>query len=474
MYSLEDLNPVQREAAEYLDGPLLILAGAGSGKTKALTYRIAHLIAKGVNSWNILAITFTNKAAREMRERVLALVGSEGEGLWISTFHSACVKILRREIAHLEGYSRSFVIYDASDQLSLLRSCYKELNMDEKKFNIRAVQGTISDAKNKLLDVNAFEAAATDFFSSAAAKVYRLYQRKLKDNNGLDFDDIIMLTVRIFREQPDVLGYYQEKFRYILVDEYQDTNHAQYLLINLLAKRRRNLCVVGDDDQSVYGWRGADVQNILDFERDYPEAKVLKLEQNYRSTGKILEAANAVVDHNRNRKKKALWTENPVGEELVLYRAENEHDEARFVCRSINHLKDTEGRSNSDFTVLYRTNAQSRVLEEHLMKEGIPYRIFSGTKFYERLEIKDILAYLRLVYNPADTVSFARVVNVPRRGIGAGSLEKILEYAQEQGMPVLNALSEAQYIPGLQTKGVKALDAFYHLLEDIRRKAGKD
>ncbi len=473
MYYLQDLNPVQREAVESGEGPLLILAGAGSGKTRVLTYRIAHLVAKGVEPWNILAITFTNKAAKEMRDRVLSLVGSEGEGLWVATFHSTCVRILRREISKLPGYSRSFVIYDSSDQLTVMKECLKELDLDEKKFAPRAILGVVSDAKNKLMDVTTFEANASDFFMEKAAKAYRLYQRKLSANNALDFDDLIMLTVKLLRECPDVLRNYQEKFRYILVDEYQDTNHAQYVFINLLAQRYRNLCVVGDDDQSVYGWRGADVQNILDFERDYPEAKVLKLEQNYRSTQKILKAANEVVSHNFNRKGKSLWTDNNEGDEIVLYRAANEHDEARYITGKIRSLCDTEGRPYSDFAVLYRTNAQSRVLEEHFMKESIPYKIFSGTKFYERMEIKNILSYLRLVHNPADRVSFSRVVNVPKRGIGKGSLDKVLEYAEEQGMPILESLTEVAYIPGLGAKGVSSLTHFYELIMSFRAEAQK-
>jgi len=473
MYYLKDLNPAQREAVEWGEGPLLILAGAGSGKTRVLTYRIAHLIVGGVDPWNILAITFTNKAAQEMRERVLALVGDEGQGLWISTFHAACVRILRREIGVLPGYSRSFVIYDASDQLALIKECLKAADLDEKKFAPRAVLAEISDAKNKLWDVFAFELQAKDYFREKTAAVYRLYQRRLAANNALDFDDLIMLTVKILQENPEVLRYYQEKFRYILVDEYQDTNHAQYVLINLLARRYRNLCVVGDDDQSVYGWRGADVQNILDFERDYPEAKVLKLEQNYRSTRKILRAANEVVKNNFNRKAKSLWTENSEGEKIVQYQACSEHDEARFVAERIRSLRDTEGRPYADFAVLYRTNAQSRVLEEHFMKEGIPYRIFSGTKFYERMEIKDILAYLRFVHNPADRVSFARVVNVPKRGLGKTSLDKILEYAEKQEISIWEVLAEAADIPGLQPKAVSALTAFRELIRRFRAEMRK-
>lgn len=473
MYRLEDLNPVQREAVIHREGPLLILAGAGSGKTRVLTYRVAHLIAQGVSPHQIMAITFTNKAAKEMRERVETLVGSEGQGLWVATFHSACVRILRREIDNLGGYTRSFVIYDSGDQQSVLKSCIKECDLDEKKFPVRAVAAVISDAKNKLWDSQRFAQEASDYFQQKVVKVYELYQKKLKSSNALDFDDIIMLTVRLFRQQPEVLRYYQEKFRYILIDEYQDTNHAQYVLVKLLAERYRNLCVVGDDDQSVYRFRGADVQNILDFERDYPEAKVLKLEQNYRSTKSILEAANAVVKHNEERKDKSLWTENQQGTPLVYYFANNEQDEARYVAERIQRLKDAEGRPFNDFALLYRTNAQSRVLEERLLREGIPYRVLSGYKFYERMEIKDILAYLRLLYNPADTVSFARVLNVPKRGLGESTLEKILEYADEQGMAVLDAVLEAEYIPELQTRARKPLLAFAHLMQELKEMAAE-
>lgn len=473
MYDLQDLNPVQREAVEFRDGPLLILAGAGSGKTRVLTYRVTHLIARGVEPWNILAITFTNKAAKEMRERVLALVGSEGQGLWVATFHSACVRILRREITRLPGYTRSFIIYDTTDQLTLIKECLKELDLDEKKFAPRAILGAISEAKNKLLDVTSYQAQINNYFEQNVYEVYSRYQKKLVSNSALDFDDIIMLTVRIFRENPDVLEQYQDRFRYIMVDEYQDTNHAQYVFINLLAKKYRNLCVVGDDDQSVYGWRGADVQNILDFERDYPEAKVLKLEQNYRSTQNILQAANRIVSHNTNRKPKSLWTDKNEGEGLTVYKASNEHDESRNVTNKIRKLVDEEGRPYSDFAILYRTNAQSRVLEEHFMKESIPYRILSGTKFYERMEIKDIIAYLRLVNNPADTFSFSRIINVPKRGIGKGTLDKILEYAQEQGMAVFDALEEVSFIQGIQAKAVNSLTIFYQLILKIRQEAQK-
>ena len=468
MYSLDDLNPVQREAVEHRDGPLLILAGAGSGKTRVLTYRVAHLVAQGVDPWRILAITFTNKAANEMKARVQTLVGEEGNGLWVATFHSTCVRILRREIDNLPGYGRNFVIYDTSDQLSLLKACLKELNLDEKKFPPRSVLTVISDAKNKLLDPDSFARQAVDYFQQKVVQVYELYQRKLAANNALDFDDLIMVTVRLFKQNPTVLSYYQEKFRYILVDEYQDTNHAQYVLVNLLAHRYRNLCVVGDDDQSVYLFRGADIRNILDFERDYPEAKVLKLEQNYRSTKSILRAANAVIAKNEGRKGKFLWTENQEGQPLVCYVATDERDEARYIAERIRRLRDLDGRQYNEFAVLYRTNAQSRVLEEAFMKDGIPYRVFSGVKFYERAEIKDVLAYLRVLHNPADQVSFARILNVPRRGLGESALEKVLEYASEQEMPVLEAILEAEYIPELPARAKKPLLTFAHLMQELR------
>jgi len=467
MYRLDDLNPVQREAVEHQEGQLLILAGAGSGKTRVLTYRIAHLIAQGIEPRAILAITFTNKAAKEMRERVAALIGNEGYGLWVTTFHSACVRILRREIDNMPGYNRNFVIYDAGDQQSLLKACLKEHNYDEKKFPVRSVAAVISEAKNKLLDPVEFSHKAADYYQQKVVDIYKSYQKKLMNNNALDFDDLIMLTVQLFQQNNKAFRYYQEKFRYIMVDEYQDTNHAQYRLIKLLASGYRNLCVVGDDDQSVYGWRGADIQNILDFERDYPEVKVIKLEQNYRSTQKILEAANAVVKYNESRKEKALWTENAEGQPLVCYAANDERDEADYVVERIKRLHELEGRPFNDFAVLYRTNAQSRAFEESLMKAATPYRVFSGLKFYQRMEIKDILAYLRILDNPADQVSFARVLGVPKRGLGDSALAKILEYADEQGMPVLEAILEAEYIPDLPTRAKKPLIGFAHLMQEL-------
>lgn len=369
---------MQREAAEHKEGPLLILAGAGSGKTRVLTYRIAHLIAQGVEPGEILAITFTNKAAKEMRERVSTLLGSEGYGLWVTTFHSACVRILRREIDNLPGYNRNFVIYDTGDQQSVIKACLKEHDYDEKKFPVRSVAAVISDAKNKLQDPEEFSYKAASYFEQKIVDIYRSYQKRLKSNNALDFDDIIMLTVQLFQQSDQVNRYYQDKFRYIMVDEYQDTNHAQYMLIKLLASEYRNLCVVGDDDQSVYGWRGADIQNILDFERDYPEAKVIKLEQNYRSTQNILNAANAVVQNNESRKEKSLWTENTEGQAVVCYVGSDERDEASYVVNRIQRMHELEGRPYNDFAILYRTNAQSRALEDFLMKAATPYRVFRG------------------------------------------------------------------------------------------------
>ncbi|SDH24748.1 DNA helicase-2 / ATP-dependent DNA helicase PcrA [Desulfosporosinus hippei DSM 8344] len=432
-----------------------------------LTYRIAHLIAQGVEPGEILAITFTNKAAKEMRERVSTLLGSEGYGLWVTTFHSACVRILRREIDNLPGYNRNFVIYDTGDQQSVIKACLKEHDYDEKKFPVRSVAAVISDAKNKLQDPEEFSYKAASYFEQKVVDIYRSYQKRLKSNNALDFDDIIMLTVQLFQQSDQVFRYYQDKFRYIMVDEYQDTNHAQYMLIKLLASEYRNLCVVGDDDQSIYLWRGADVKNILDFERDYPEAKVIKLEQNYRSTQNILNAANAVVQNNESRKEKSLWTENTQGQAVVCYVGSDERDEASYVVNRIQRMHELEGRPYNDFAILYRTNAQSRALEDLLMKAATPYRVFSGLKFYQRLEIKDILAYLRVLYNPADQVSFSRVLNVPKRGLGDTTLQKILEYANEQEMPVLDAILEAEYIPELTARAKKPLIAFAHLMQNL-------
>lgn len=440
---LANLNPAQAAAVCHGEGPLLVLAGAGSGKTRVLTTRIAWLLQQGVAPYNILAITFTNKAAREMKTRVSSMVSGVAKELWVSTFHAACLRILRSQSRFL-GYDSNFVIYDDADQQTVLKDCLKELNLDEKKFAARAVHAAISGAKNGLAGPAEYERQAYDFFTQQVAKIYGLYQQKLARNNALDFDDLIMLTARLFRENGSALRYYQNRFRYVLVDEYQDTNRAQYVLVNLLAKSHRNLCVVGDPDQGIYSWRGADLRNILDFERDYPDARVVKLEQNYRSTQTILDAANQVIRRNRGRKEKRLWTVAGPGSPAVVFLAHDEHAEAEFVADRIARLHRHRQMPYRELAVLYRTHAMSRVLEEVLLHRGIPYTIIGGLKFYERKEIKDLLAYLRLVVNPADTVSLRRVINTPRRGIGEASLQKLLVHAAERDMPVLEALAGAQ------------------------------
>ncbi|AEG15264.1 ATP-dependent DNA helicase PcrA [Desulfofundulus kuznetsovii DSM 6115] len=450
---LKNLNEAQKEAVQHKDGPLLVLAGAGSGKTRVLTTRIAYLLQQGVDPHHILAITFTNKAAREMKERVQTMVPHVARDLWVSTFHSACLRILRKQARFL-GYSENFVVYDEHDQQTVLKDCLKELNLDEKRFPPRAVAAIISGAKNKLLGPDAYQDEVFDFYSRHVARIYALYQDKLFRNNALDFDDLIMLTVRLFRENPAVLRYYQNRFRYILVDEYQDTNHAQYVLVNLLAREHRNLCVVGDPDQGIYSWRGANIQNILDFEKDYPDAKVVKLEQNYRSTQTILDAANHVIRRNRGRREKRLWTAAGAGNPVVVYLAHDERAEANFVADRITRLHRL-GVPYRDMAVLYRTHAMSRVLEEILLHRGIPYTIVGGLRFYDRKEIKDLLAYLRLVVNPSDTVSLRRIINVPRRGIGEASFNRLLAFSAAREIPVLEALARVEEIPGL-TKSVRA------------------
>ncbi|HOV78991.1 MAG TPA: DNA helicase PcrA [Bacillota bacterium] len=453
---LAELNPAQIEAVTFGDGPLLILAGAGSGKTRVLTTRVAYLIKeRRIPPRRILAITFTNKAAGEMRERVEALVPEVIRDLWICTFHAACLRVLRRQ-KEFFGRNGNFVIYDDDDQLTLVKDCVKELKLDDKKYPPRAAAAAISQAKNQLLDADGFADYAYDQFNREVARVYRLYQEKLCKNNAVDFDDLIFLTVRLFREYPQVLAYYQDRFRYILVDEYQDTNYAQYVLVNLLARASRNLCVVGDPDQGIYGWRGADVKNILSFERDYPEAKVIRLEQNYRSTGSILEAANHIIRNNARRKEKRLWTDAGPGLPLVKYFGEDEHAESSFVAGRILRLKSAEGRPFRDFAVLYRTHAQSRVVEETFARAGIPYTVIGGLRFYDRKEIKDIIAYLRLVLNHSDTVSLARIINVPRRGIGQASYNRILAYAGDNGISPVEAMKRAGGISGLTAKAQKA------------------
>lgn len=448
---LRTLNARQKEAVTYGDGPLLVLAGAGSGKTKVLTCRIAYLLAQGVAPYNILAITFTNKAAAEMKDRVYKMVGAAARDIWLSTYHAFCARLLRAEIQHVGGRS-NFIIYDTADQQAVLKSCLKELNLDEKHYPPSSLLSAISGAKNALQDAAAYERDASGFYQQQIAQVYQLYQRKLQENNVLDFDDLLFITVRVLEQVPEVLAYYQDKFRYILVDEYQDTNRAQYRITKLLAARHRNLFVVGDADQSIYRWRGADIGNILDFERDYPDAKVIKLEQNYRSTQVILDAANAVIAHNQGRKPKNLWTENSAGEQVGLFQAQDERDEARFIADTVFRLKTVYREPYRDMAVLYRTNAQSRVIEEMFVKSGIPYAIVGGLKFYERKEIKDILAYLRVIFNPTDTVSLLRIINVPRRGIGDTTVRRLMEYAAAQGITLFDAVSNPDVVPGLTAR----------------------
>ena len=470
----DTLNDRQCEAVKHTEGPLLITAGAGSGKTKVLTCRIAHLLELGVAPYRILAITFTNKAAKEMKERVTNLVGAQADSIWLSTFHSFCAKLLRFEVDGFHGYTRNFTIYDSSDQLVLVKDCLKKLNLDDKQFTPRSVLGTISSAKNVLMDAKAFAAKASDFYEQKVADVYALYQEKLRENNAVDFDDLLFLAVRLLQENEEVREKYQSRFQYILVDEYQDTNHAQYALTKILAARWRNICVVGDADQSIYAWRGADIRNIIDFTRDYPDAASIKLEQNYRSTKTILHAANAVIDNNESRPKKTLWTENPTGNKIIHYQAQTEHDEADYIAGVIYNRHEISHEPYGDMAILFRTNAQSRVLEEKLMRYAIPYTMVGGTKFYDRKEIKDVLAYLRLLYNPEDSLSLTRIINVPKRNIGATTMEHVAAYAEEQGISLFEALSSTDEIP--VTKRAKAsLENFaamiFDLLNDIE---GKD
>ena len=464
---LNGMNDRQAEAVQATEGPLLIMAGAGSGKTRVLTHRIAYLIdEKMVNPWNILAITFTNKAAREMRGRAEKLK-TEAQDCLIATFHSMCVRILRREADHI-GYNRNFTIVDPGEQRTLMKRILKNLNLDPKKWNERAILGTISNAKNDLIDEVAYANLAGDMYTEIVAKCYTAYQKELRQSEAMDFDDLIMLTLRLFDQNPDVLTYYQQRYQYIHVDEYQDTNHAQYQLVKLLASRFKNICVVGDADQSIYGWRGADMQNILDFEKDYPEAKVVLLEENYRSTKTILQAANEVIRNNRNRRAKNLWTQNEDGEEIVYYRANDEQDEALFVARTIDQLS-REGYSHKDFAVLYRTNAQSRTVEEALLKSNIPYTMVGGTKFYSRKEIRDVISYLNLIANPSDNISYERVVNEPKRGVGPGTVEKIRNFASSQEISLLDASANILLSP-VKGKAAQAVYDFANMLLDLRER----
>ncbi|HDX9588713.1 TPA: DNA helicase PcrA [Bacillus pseudomycoides] len=458
---LTGLNPQQQKAVQSTSGPLLLMAGAGSGKTRVLTHRIAYLLGeKGVAPWNVLAITFTNKAAREMRERIDKLVGPEAEDIWISTFHSMCVRILRRDIDRI-GINRNFTILDASDQLTVVKKIMKERNIDPKKFEPRSILAGISNAKNELLSSEKYAKKITiaDPYEKLTSDVYTEYQKRLLKNSALDFDDLIMTTIQLFERVPEVLEFYQRKFQYIHVDEYQDTNRAQYILVNQLAARFKNLCVVGDSDQSIYRWRGADISNILSFEKDYNNAQVILLEQNYRSTQSILNAANAVIENNTNRKPKKLWTDNQVGSKISYYRAATEKDEAYFVAKKIRDEIQMGNRKYTDFAVLYRTNAQSRMVEEIFLKSNIPYKIVGGIKFYDRKEIKDMLAYLRLIANPDDEISFARIINVPKRGVGATSIDKIINYGVQNGLSLTAVLDEIEHV-GVSAKIAKTVAEF--------------
>ncbi|WP_078433571.1 DNA helicase PcrA [Metabacillus halosaccharovorans] len=463
---LAGLNDMQQKAVKTTDGPLLIMAGAGSGKTRVLTHRIAYLMTeKQIAPWNILAITFTNKAAREMRERIQGILGSGGDDIWISTFHSMCVRILRRDSDRM-GINRNFSILDTTDQLSVIKSVLKERNLDPKKYDPRSMLGSISSAKNELITPEEFDNQAGSHYEQIVSDVYKDYQKKLRKNQSLDFDDLIMTTIQLFQRVPEVLETYQRKFQYIHVDEYQDTNRAQYMLVKLLAARFQNLCVVGDSDQSIYRWRGADIANILSFEKDYPQANVILLEQNYRSTKLILEAANEVIKKNSNRKPKKLWTENPQGPKITYYRADSEASEGQFVAGKIKQLVDSGQRKLSDIAILYRTNAQSRIIEEVLLKSNLNYTIVGGIKFYDRKEIKDLLAYLRLIANPDDDISLARVINVPKRGVGSTSFDRIANYAIAHDISIFRALDEIEHI-GVSARVVNALVEFRELIRNL-------
>ena len=441
---INGLNDRQKEAVLATDGPCLVIAGAGSGKTKVLTHKIAYDIESGIKPWNILAITFTNKAANEMKERIEKLIGDAAKDLWMGTFHSICVRILRRYIDRI-GYKTDFVIFDTSDQKTLIKECLKTLKVDDKIFTDRGVLSEISNGKNEMLEPKAYGVKyAGDFRKKTIAEIYELYQRRLRENNAIDFDDIINFTIKILSENPDVLDYYTEKFKYILVDEYQDTNKAQFTLVSLLASKYGNVTAVGDNDQGIYSFRGADISNILNFERDFPGTRIIKLEQNYRCTGNILKAANAVIKHNENKYDKKLWTENEEGHLPCIYCGEDEYDEGRYIVEQINHLKTEEYYKNSDFTILYRMNAQSRAIEDILMREGIPYKVIGGLKFYERKEIKDIIAYLRLIHNSADNLSLKRIINEPKRGIGKTSIEQIQEISDKTGNSMYEIIRNAQ------------------------------
>lgn len=465
--AIQRLNPPQRQAVEATEGPLLIMAGAGSGKTRVLTHRIAYLIAtRKAPPWSILAITFTNKAAREMQERVSKLIGSAGRDIWVSTFHSMCVRILRKDIERI-GFTSNFSILDSGDQLSVIRACMKDQNIDTKKFEPKAVQAMMSAAKNELVTPEMYERKIGDYFEGIVSKVYTMYQKRLKSNNSLDFDDLIMTTIQLFKEVPEVLDFYQKKFQYIHVDEYQDTNRAQYMLTRMLADKHHRICVVGDSDQSIYRWRGADISNILNFEEDYPEARTILLEQNYRSTSNILNAANEVIAQNSGRKPKKLWTDKEGGPKIKVYRADSEHDEGYFIASEIQ--KNVKANKNySNHAILYRTNAQSRVVEEILIKSDIPYQIVGGVKFYDRKEIKDLLAYLRLLSNPDDDISLIRIINVPKRGIGDTTVAKLQGAAAERGISIFRILQVVDDL-GFAGRTRNALVEFYDMIAALHQ-----
>ena len=457
---LTGLNKEQQQAVQHTEGPLLILAGAGSGKTKVLTVRIAHLLAQGVNPYEILAITFTNKAAKEMKSRVEGLVGDVANRIWLSTFHSFCAKFLRFEIDSFLGYNSNFTIYDTSDSQAVIKAALKALNLDDKYYPVGAMIAAISDAKNKLLFASDFRKQARDFYQQKVADVYEYYERELRKNNALDFDDLLLVAVKLLQSNAAVLDKYSHRFRYVMIDEYQDTNHAQYLLAKLLASHWKNIAVVGDADQSIYAWRGADIQNILDFEKDYPNCTSIKLEQNYRSTKIILDAANAVIDNNEGRPEKNLWTDKTEGAKIQHFTAQSEHEEAAFIGDTIAKKHDIHDVPYGDMAILYRTNAQSRVLEEALIKRALPYTMVGGTKFYDRKEIKDVLAYLRVLYNPFDDLSLLRIINVPKRSIGATTVAKLQDYAREKGTSLFMTLTQLHLIDSIKGKTKEKLEEF--------------
>ena len=457
---LDGLNREQQQAVQHTEGPLLILAGAGSGKTKVLTVRIAYLLAQGVNPYEILAITFTNKAAKEMKSRVEGLVGDVANRIWLSTFHSFCAKFLRFELDNFLGYNSNFTIYDTSDSQVVIKAALKALNLDDKYYPVGAMISAISDAKNKLMFASDFRKQARDFYQQKVADVYEYYERELRKNNALDFDDLLLVAVKLLQSNAAVLDKYSKRFKYVMIDEYQDTNHAQYLLAYLLSSHWKNIAVVGDADQSIYAWRGADIQNILDFEKDYPNCTSIKLEQNYRSTKIILDAANAVIDHNEGRPEKNLWTDKVEGARIQHFTAQSEHEEAAFIGDTIVKKHDIHGVPYGDMAILYRTNAQSRVLEEALIKRALPYTMVGGTKFYDRKEIKDVLAYLRVLYNPFDDLSLLRIINVPKRSIGATTVSKLQDYARENGTSLFMTLTQLHLVDTIKGKTKEKLEEF--------------